>query len=163
LFLFSITSCGDKGSRNIDVIIESAGKYPINGQYVSYLEVKENEAGKLRLWFGSANLPQASSVDMDLDKGWFVYGESQTRFWVSDGYGALKLLEYSGPPGDEKLTNRAYSKAEIPKKIVLMIPKSTEVTEEAEQDAAGGQPVARPESKSEGGEKPQLESERSSR
>ncbi len=125
------------------MIIESVGKHPVNGLYVSYLEVKENDAGKLRLWFGSANLPQASSVDMDLHKGWFVYGESQTRFWVSDGGDILKLLEYSGPPGDEKLTNRAHSKAEIPKKILLRIPKSRELTGEAEQDG-GGQPATRP-------------------
>ena len=116
--LFLIAGCEEKGPGNINVIIESAGKHPVNGQYVSFLEVKGNDAGKLRLWFGSANKPIVSSTVMDLHEGWFVYGESQTRFWVFDGDATLKMLEYSGSPGDERQTNRVYAPDEIPKKIL---------------------------------------------
>jgi hypothetical protein len=135
--LLLIPGCGEKGPRNIGVIIDSVGKHPVNGQYVSYLEVKRNDEGKLRLWFGSANYPSASSDDMDLLEGWFVYAESQARFWAFNGDETLKLWEYSGSPGNATLFQDPHSPDEIPREILPRLPGSLQQNEVAEQDAGG--------------------------
>ena len=122
--LLLIPGCGEKGPRNIGVIIDSVGKHPVNGQYVSYLEVKEDDEWKLRLWFASANYPSAASDDMSLRAGWFVYAESQTRFWAFDGDETLRLFEYLGSPGHAVETQDPYSPDEIPREILHRLPES---------------------------------------
>jgi hypothetical protein len=104
----------------------------VNGDCVKALEVKKEDTGELRLWVEFAR--SASSDDMDLVDGWFVYPETETRIWVFNGDQGLKLFQYSGSPGNEIETQDPHSVSEIPQEILPRLPENLKQDRNVEQE-----------------------------